>query len=129
MYLPHRTVYILLLRRSFCQFSFSILEIFFNISFFLCLEDIRRYNQHNHLCCGSGTRTFPEHYLSFSKPPSGANYYIDEEYDPGWRACVVYRKNTYFSDACRQCVKALTKIFSDFVPSIDLEASTKKMGN
>lgn len=79
---------------------------------------------------GLGLALFPEHYLSFSKPPSGANYYyIDEEYDPGWRACVIYRKNTYFSDACRQCVEVLTKIFSDFVPSTDLEASTKKMGN
>lgn len=75
---------------------------------------------------GLGLSLFPEHYLSFSKPPHGANYYyIDEKYDPGWRACVIYRKNTYFSEACRQCVEVLTKIFNDFVPSTDVRTTAE----
>lgn len=67
---------------------------------------------------GLGLAIFPEHYLTFSRPPKGANYYyIDQSYDPGWEVAVLYRKSAYFSSACSQCVDILTQLFQNTSPS------------
>lgn len=61
---------------------------------------------------GLGCALFPEHYLKFSTMQEGANYYyIEDDYDPGWKVCIIYKKGTYFSDGCRQCTQILTEIF------------------
>lgn len=66
---------------------------------------------------GLGLTIFPEHYLTFSHPPKGANYYyIDPAYDPGWEVTVLYRKSAYFSSACSQCVDILTQLFQNASP-------------
>lgn len=68
---------------------------------------------------GLGLAIFPEHYLAFSLPPKGANYYyIDPAFDPGWEVAVLYRENAYFSGGCRQCVDILMQLFQTSSPAV-----------
>ena len=73
---------------------------------------------------GLGLAVFPEHYLTFSLPPKGANYYyIDPAFDPGWEVAVLYRKSAYFSSACQQCVDILTQLFQNSTPPAPQDGS------
>lgn len=63
---------------------------------------------------GLGLAVFPEHYLEFSPPPKGANYYyISNANHTDWKVAIIYRKDSYFSKASAHCKAILTHLFKD----------------